>query len=791
MPENPGTGKEIERLLVRLVADANQFLRAFDEAQSKVKEVSNSVSSDVRKIAEETKALSQATLFSVMMVGRDLSQAFGGLSRSIVSAAARFEDTQVTFEAMIGNANLAKRFIEDLTTFSAKTPYEMPTLETASKMLLQYGVSVSEVIPLLRAIGDVTGGESYRVMNMAYAFGQMRSAGRLMGQDLLQMINAGFNPLREIAKMTGKTIGEVREEMSKGAITSDMVTEAFMRAGERLNLMEKRSQTLSGRLSTLRDDYQIFLRHVGEETQWAVSIAVDALSKLVKTLDKLNPAAKAVVGGTIHLATGTAMAVERAGQFAFAAGALSASLKKLWVYLQPITKAIFSLAGALVTVKALIVAAFAAMVGGAIYFFHPSALQLREEYAAYYNAEAAAAKRAEEATKSYNKETQNLISSISKIPAWQAKSYAQSLSTQAEKDVDFYKSRIESLKKYIDSQPWYSKLVGNTSLQEANRELQLMEKLFAAAESRAKALADAIEKIPTPKTAFEIGQEKIEQIAEKTRLSRMTPEERLIYQAEKEAEATGGRPLLPNEREMLIRRSTLIQFSSDVEAVRNRIESFIKEQQKAIAMSQAPRGSSESFWKLQYEALEKLERYGMAPKWLRSYLDQARQAAEEADHAKKMASLGEDMRRRAAEIMEASLPASEKFAREKQKLDEVLASGNINQEEYNVLLEETRKRLFQVANQAQKAGEAIQALGYRTSAYYAMRQTRYLGTGSLASVKTNVTATPNAQVGAKPLVSANMASNRVVELLGGIYRLAEEYWSNGTNVTLEPAELIS
>ena len=58
----------------------------------------------------------------------------------------------------------------------------------------------------------------------------MTASGRLMGQDLLQMINAGFNPLSEISRKTGKSIGVLKEEMEKGKISAEMVTQAFYSA---------------------------------------------------------------------------------------------------------------------------------------------------------------------------------------------------------------------------------------------------------------------------------------------------------------------------------------------------------------------------------------------------------------------------------------------------------------------------------------------------------------------------------------------------------------------------------
>ena len=73
-------------------------------------------------------------------------------------------------------------------------------------------------------------GNNSRFQLLSLAFSQMSATGRLMGQDLNQMINAGFNPLQEIAKKTGKSIGELKDEMGKGAISAKMVEDAMASA---------------------------------------------------------------------------------------------------------------------------------------------------------------------------------------------------------------------------------------------------------------------------------------------------------------------------------------------------------------------------------------------------------------------------------------------------------------------------------------------------------------------------------------------------------------------------------
>ena len=82
-------------------------------------------------------------------------------------------------------------------------------------------------MPTLKQIGDISMGNAERFNSLALAFAQMSATGRLMGQELLQMVNAGFNPLKTMSETTGKSMETLKDEMSKGAISADMVAKAL------------------------------------------------------------------------------------------------------------------------------------------------------------------------------------------------------------------------------------------------------------------------------------------------------------------------------------------------------------------------------------------------------------------------------------------------------------------------------------------------------------------------------------------------------------------------------------
>lgn len=79
----------------------------------------------------------------------------------------------------------------------------------------------------MKMLGDISLGNGERLQSLSLAFGQVQASGRLMGGDLLQMVNAGFNPLEAIAKRTGETMIAVKERMSAGGVSVNEVEQAM------------------------------------------------------------------------------------------------------------------------------------------------------------------------------------------------------------------------------------------------------------------------------------------------------------------------------------------------------------------------------------------------------------------------------------------------------------------------------------------------------------------------------------------------------------------------------------
>lgn len=225
-----------------------------------------------------------------------------------LKASSDFEQAGVQFGVMLGDAKKAKQLVNELQDMANVTPFETQDLLDASKTLLNFGINVKEILPDLRMLGDIAGGNKQRMQSLTLAFSQMSSAGRLMGQDLLQMINAGFNPLQTISEKTGKSMAVLKDEMSEGKISVEMVRQAFMNAtsegGRFYEMMNRQSETLEGKLSTMRDSYTLLTRAISDlavpalkEQVTEITNTINATTELINRLKSWASANQVVVGG--------------------------------------------------------------------------------------------------------------------------------------------------------------------------------------------------------------------------------------------------------------------------------------------------------------------------------------------------------------------------------------------------------------------------------------------------------------------------------------------------------------
>jgi len=218
--------------------------------------------------------------------------------------AAGMESLLVQFEVLTKSADKAKGLIKSFREEAIKSPLSVDDYAQAGKTLMAFGISADETLPILKTLGDVSMGNADRFGSLALAFAQTQAAGRLMGQEVLQFVNAGFNPLQEISRKTGRSMIELKKAMEDGAISSAMVTDAFKSAtsagGLFYGALEKGAATTEGKIAKVADAIMGLKVSFGTGFNEGLKSALDATSTFLPQLESKFAVAGSFIGQAIQ-----------------------------------------------------------------------------------------------------------------------------------------------------------------------------------------------------------------------------------------------------------------------------------------------------------------------------------------------------------------------------------------------------------------------------------------------------------------------------------------------------------
>ncbi len=213
------------------------------------------------------------------------------LGSEMIRVRGEFQSMQTAIETMVGK-DMAGQLIPQIKELAKISPLIMSDMVGAEKMMLGFNIQAEDTIKYLKAISDISMGESSKFNSLTLAFSQMSAAGKLMGQDLNQMINAGFNPLQIISEKTGKSIATLKDEMSKGAISAEMVQQAFIDAtsagGKFYNMSENASKTINGQLSMMQDALDNAFNEMGQKSEGVIMKGIQMTTSLIQNYETVG-----------------------------------------------------------------------------------------------------------------------------------------------------------------------------------------------------------------------------------------------------------------------------------------------------------------------------------------------------------------------------------------------------------------------------------------------------------------------------------------------------------------------
>lgn len=250
----------------REAAEAKKELDDYSASVSKAGKNSESASNGIGKFGSILgKGLKTAATVGAAAVGA-ASTAIVALGKIGLEYNSQMEQYTTNFTTMLGSEEAAVQKVDELKKFAASTPLSMDDLAKGTQTLLAFGVESENSTGILRQLGDIALGDADKMQRLSTAFGKATASGKVTGDTVQQMIDAGWNPLIQISKAAGETMEETQKRMSEGAISVEELQEAMedvtTGTGQFAGGMEAASHTTQGLISTLQDNARALVGEV-------------------------------------------------------------------------------------------------------------------------------------------------------------------------------------------------------------------------------------------------------------------------------------------------------------------------------------------------------------------------------------------------------------------------------------------------------------------------------------------------------------------------------------------------
>ena len=220
----------------------------------------------------------------------------GQLLSSLVRVTGEFELQKTTLAAMLGDLNKAEQVITKIQGLAVESPFQFKELTTYAKQLSAFSVPAEELYETTKMLADVSAGLGVGMDRIVLAYGQVRSAAFLRGQEVRQFTEAGIPILDELAKQfteirgTAVSTAEVFDLISKRMVPFEMVAKIFKdmtsEGGKFFNMQEVQAETLRGKISNLKDAYEVMLNEIGKGQSENLKGAVDWARKLMQNYEQ-------------------------------------------------------------------------------------------------------------------------------------------------------------------------------------------------------------------------------------------------------------------------------------------------------------------------------------------------------------------------------------------------------------------------------------------------------------------------------------------------------------------------
>ena len=275
------------------MADIKVRIIAEDKASDVLKQTGKAVDDAGKKAKEaggafEGMGKTMGSIAGALGLQMSLQAVVGGLKNAVIGSfelAAALETTTVGFTTMLGSGDAAAAMLSDLKAFADTTPFEFADLTAAASKMVAMGTAAEDVIPTLTIVGDTAAGLGLGkagIDRITLALMQMSSKGKIGGDDLRQLAEAGIPAMKFLADGAGVSTAEMAKLVEKGLVPAKEGVQTLLANMKQDfgGLMAKQAETASGKLSTMKDAVAGLGTEIGKSLVPSVKDGADVIIEM-------------------------------------------------------------------------------------------------------------------------------------------------------------------------------------------------------------------------------------------------------------------------------------------------------------------------------------------------------------------------------------------------------------------------------------------------------------------------------------------------------------------------------
>lgn len=280
--------------MATLGLDTSEYEQGIEQARKETQSAANSLNrsantagSGVSGMASQFAAASaKATVLANMLtsLGTKAVGLANGFVEMGISYNAQIEKYTTGFTNMLGSAQAAQEAMQAIQEDAARTPFDVASLTQANQLLISAGENAAYSRKVINALGDAvsaTGGGNAELSRMAANLQQIKNVGKAAAIDIKQFAYAGINIYQILADYTGKSVQEVQSMTISYDLLSQALIAASEEGGRYYNAMDTQSQTMNGRISTLKDNVSQLAGLMTGDLSSGIGVVIGHLNDMV------------------------------------------------------------------------------------------------------------------------------------------------------------------------------------------------------------------------------------------------------------------------------------------------------------------------------------------------------------------------------------------------------------------------------------------------------------------------------------------------------------------------------